>query len=557
MYRQLMRIGTVAVIGMIAFSCVPAQDGGTIVLGVPDPSGEPFVAFSIIERTFTAGKAVETHRYAPIDLTRTGIAIDFNGDGRADPVAGYGTDSTDNTPNKAVVQILLSQGPAGLVSPRSLTLDKPGDRGSPCPEMSNLRDLAVGDIDGDGRLDIIVASESRQACDGGLFYLHHPKGTHPEGRPLETSDLRYWDINKIDASGDLADADSEQLASLITRAIPLGCTIDDFLIEIEQGFANVELADMDFDGDLDIVSSQYIKITLTPLPGACTDDTIVVTSGQIAMFFNPGNDTDGFGWTTSELGIHERFGEENEVDRAGSSGLFLVDLDDDGDFDIISSARLDNNVQVSWFENPLVPSPLPARACAQSGEITNRDEWCQWRVGAVRDAFSVDVGDVTGDGKLDVVATGKQQKQVVLFAQPSNGPKREFDWDTFVVARFEELEPIDVHIADIDGDGTKELVMGATEGAVRAFDPPSDPTAEWTPRIIYTFQGSSTGSSAQSADPNSPNATSAQQGGGVGDVGLLGLVDLDDDGDFDIVTVLDGEDSSGNDDLIAWIRNDS
>lgn len=553
MYRQLSRIGMIAAIAVIAISCVQTPDGGTSVLGIPDPTGEPFVAFSIIERTFTAGKSVETHRYAPIDLTRTGIAIDFNGDGRADPVAGYGTDSTDDTPNKAVVQILLSQGPAGFVSPRSLTLDKPGERGSPCPEMSNLRDVAVGDIDGDGRLDIIVASESRQACDGGLFYLHHPKGMHPEGRPLETSDLRYWDINKIDASGDLADADSEQLANLITRAIPLGCTIDDFLIEIEQGFADVELADMDFDGDLDIVSAQYIKITLTPLPGACTDDTIVVTSGQIAMFFNPGNDAAGFGWTTSALGIHERFGAETEVDRAGSSGLFVVDLDDDGDFDIISSARLDNNVQVSWFENPLVPSPLPARSCGQSGEITNRDEWCQWRIGAIRDAFSVDVGDMTGDGKLDVVATGKLQKQVMLFAQPASGPKREFDWDTFVVARFDNLEPIDVHIADIDGDGTNELVIGATEGAVRAFDPPSDATKEWTPRIIYTFQKQDSSGASQTTDPNAVSVETT----GVGEVGLLGLVDLDDDGDFDLVTVLDGEDGSGNDDLIAWIRNDS
>lgn len=532
MYRHWTRIAVLIAGLTVCLNCVPVANVGSSVVGIPDPSGEPFVMFPIVERTFTAGKAVQTHTYAPTDLTRTPIAIDFNGDGRADPVAGYGTDNTDNVPNQAVVQILLSQGPAGMVDPLSLTLDKPGDRGSPCPEMSNLLDLAVGDIDNDGRLDIIVSSGSLQTCDGGLFYLHHPKGTHPEGRPLETTDLRYWDINKIDASGDLADADSPQIQQLITDAIPLGCTIDDFLIELSQGFSQIELADMDLDGHLDIVASQYIKIILTPLPGACTDDTIVVTSGQIAMFFNPGDDASGFGWTVSDIGINERFQAEDEVDRSGASGLFLVDLDQDGDFDVISSAREDNNVQVAWFQNPLIPDPLPARACFQSGEIMNRDEWCQWRIGSIRDAFSVDLGDVTGDGRLDVVATGKQQKQVILFEQPATGPKQEFDWKNYVVARFNDLEPIDVHIADIDGDKTKELVIGATAGAVRAFDRPSNPTDEWTPRIVYTFDA-------------------------AGDVGLLGLVDLDDDGDFDLVTVLDGDDGSGNDDLVAWIRNDS
>jgi len=535
------RVCTIAVTGLAllaGLSCVPASQVSSSILGTPDPTGEPFVAFSIIERTFTAGRAVATHTFAPTDLTRTPIAIDFDGDGRADPVIGYGSDTTEVVPHKAVVQILLSQGPPGTVNPLSLTLDKPGERGDVCPGMAGLLDLAVGDIDDDGKLDIIVASGPAQPCVGGLFYLHHPKGTHPTGRPLNTTDLRYWDINQIDASGELVDANNSQILNMIQRALPLGCTLDDFQVEVDQRFNQVELADLDADGDLDIVASQFIKITLIPIPGGCTDKTIRMASGGIALLSNPGGDATGQGWTSTVIGIHERFAEEVELDRAGASGLFLVDMDVDGDFDIVSSAQLDNNVQVSWFSNPLVPDSISARACFQSGDMENRDEWCQWRIGAVRDAHSVDVGDVTGDGRLDVVATGKAQKQVVLFQQPDGtglfgdaGPKREFDWDTFVVAKFDQLEPIGVHIVDIDGDGVVELVIGATEGAVRRFDRPADAQAEWSAGIVYTFD---TG----------------------GSVGLLGLVDLDDDGDFDLVGVLDGEDETGNEDLVAWIRND-
>ena len=94
---------------------------------------------------------------------------------------------------------------------------------------------------------------------------------------------------------------------------------------------------------------------------------------------------------------------------------------------------------------------------------------------------------------------------------------------------FKTFEPRDVKALDMDNDGTLELVVGGTGGAVRYFETPSNPRDEWEAFIIITF------------DP-------------PGDVGLLGYGDLDGDGDLDLVALLTG--GEANAERITWIRND-
>ncbi len=457
--------------------------------------GEVFSEELIQGRTFFNGKAVTTLTYQRDDNGRTPFGVDFNGDGKIDPVAVY---SLEPLPAAGVIQILLSQGAAGEVDYLSLTLD--GNNG-----WEDLVDVAVGDIDNDGAPDIVAASTR------GVIYLRNPG-------PGQETVLRDWgaDTPELEFLAGSTDALSrEELEAIITQVVPPGVSIDQYDVSLEQGYTNVEIADLNRDLQNDVVASRRLKITMTPKPDTNVEPLLIIT-GAVQIFTNPGNALDGGGWGLAEVGQHERGA---DLDREGASSLLAYDMDGDGDLDVVSAARDDDNVQLAWFENP---------GLANFFDVT---AWTQWRIGSIRDAIAFDIADVTSDGRPDVVATGGLQKQLVLFVQPETGARREFDWDTHPIATFESFEPRDVKALDIDDDGVTEVVLGGTEGAVRYFEPGSDPTAEWDPIRILDF------------DP-------------AGEVGLIGFGDLDGDGDFDLVTVLDDA-TEDTGDRVSWIRNNT
>lgn len=487
---------------LAAVSCAPEYRpwwlGGTsaksnVFTGVTGVGG--FSDYLLDGRTFADGQAVTTVTHLVDDMDRLQYGIDFNRDGKIDPVTAYGT-------TQGVIQILLSYGDVGTVNYVSLTLDG-GENSWP-----EIQDVAVGDIDGDGNLDLVAATQD------GVVYLRHPSDAD------QTHVLRDWgaetgDLELIDGSTD--QVSTEEQVQIIQAALGAGADLDDYTVTVDQGYTNVELGDVNNDGALDIVASRRLRISVTPDQNASANlEPLVIVAGSLQVLYSPGTGaTTGVGWITTIISQHER---HEEFDREGATGLALADLDDDGDLDIVSAAEDDINAQVAWFENPGGPGPVDV---AQT--------WTQYRIGSLRGALHVDVADLTGDGRLDVVASSEEQLQIMLFMQPSTGPDRAYDWDSAAIVTFENFAPIDLRVLDVDHDGSYEVVTSGTSGTVRYFDPPAIPVDEWTGHIVTTF------------DP-------------PGDVGLLGYGDLDGDGDLDLVAVVDNDDD--NDDQLVWIRNE-
>jgi len=118
----------------------------------------------------------------------------------------------------------------------------------------------------------------------------------------------------------------------------------------------VFVADMDNDGDMDIVSASR------------NDDAIAWYENDGAA--NPS-------WTAADI----------TISADGASGVFVADMDNDGDMDIVSASRYDD--AISWYENDGAANP----------------SWTAENIATSADgAYSVFVADMDNDGDVDIVS---------------------------------------------------------------------------------------------------------------------------------------------------------
>ena len=151
-----------------------------------------------------------------------------------------------------------------------------------------------------------------------------------------------------------------------------------------------------------------------------------------------------------------------------------VDLDGDGDLDILYSDRKGDNRGVWWLEHP---------------DAANVDgEWAHHAVGGLkREAMFLDVGYLDADGVLDI-ASAVRDGGILLFSRPA------------LDAAWTEREiplPADggiaksVSIADVDGNGHNDLVVSTVEAKDKhaIFWLDGTPGAHWAPTDISGLEG--------------------------------------------------------------------
>ena len=193
-----------------------------------------------------------------------------------------------------------------------------------------------------------------------------------------------------------------------------------FVASTDARLANQEtaLGDVDGDGDLDLVSTSYMS------------------SSSIGMSLNGGDATGsntGIFFNTSYVAIS-----------SGLSDLVLGDVDGDGDLDIVTADPNNNRVSV-WWNSGTSASTADARF--------NRTTYTALSASP----GDIKLGDVDGDGDLDLVVSTTNTLEVRLNGGDATGSSTGIFSNGSTNSPNSQYSRLD--LGDVDGDGDLDLVV--------------------------------------------------------------------------------------------------
>jgi hypothetical protein len=180
--------------------------------------------------------------------------------------------------------------------------------------VTNEEEVPVGDIDGDGDVDIHL---------GDSWLRQGPPGTFTEQSGVTISGGGVPDrvvLADLDVDGDLDVVIGVEFGSALVwgENDGSGGGWTEHSIASEFNYFSVDVGDVDHDGDPDVVGGAHMG------------------SGEVSLYENDGS---GLGWTTHVVDS----GDSSVIDH--HDGTKLVDMDLDGDLDIVS---------VGWSKQSLV-----------------------------------------------------------------------------------------------------------------------------------------------------------------------------------------------------------
>lgn len=335
-------------------------------------------------------------------------------------------------------------------------------RGS--PDLSGSDGLAMADLDGDGFDDIVSVHESDTVYDGrpaGQVRIAWGSG-EPNRWQLTTlasgpAVAAAEDVTLADFDGD-GDVDvlvACELAHLVyfdnpgrdARRTPWRSTI--VPITTHRGsYIRAFAADFDGDGRPEVAAANK---------GEQNPDPDSPAINNVSLYLVPDDPLDGHRWREQLLG-------QVRIPINAQP----VDLDDDGDLDVVAGSRGER--RVLWFENlgglrfrehPITIDDPPADLA-----ITG---------------FNMDYADLDGDGRRDIVSTA-WPGSIVLLHRPQQ-PDQLWRWSLIGNAPPDQL--VSVRLGDVDGDGDLDVFTGAYSGGPRDRDGPLVTAEDLLGRIAW------------------------------------------------------------------------
>ncbi len=388
------------------------------------------------------------------------------------------------------------------------------------------------DLDGDGDMDVLSASYyddriSWYENEGAQNFTVHDISTTADG-------ARSAFPVDVDGDGDMdVLAASQEDNTIAWHRNDGNQNFTEHVISTNaDGATSVFASDIDGDGDLDVLSASD------------RDD-------KIAWFENDGT-PGGFGdWT--EHGI--------STAADGAVSLFAVDVDSDGDMDVLSASERDG--KIAWYENDgsgnftvhtITTSALGARCVFASdldadGDMdvlsaSQHDDKIAWYENDGNQGFtshtistgaewavSVFAADMDGDGDIDVLSASHRDHEVAWYENDGT-PGDLGDWERTVIDTAAGGAHA-VFASDVDGDGDLDILASPwIDDKIVWYENLNAPPTVNLPTSPLFVIGTQSGELLTLAPSGSVIASSILDSTPIGDVSV---VDADSNGTLDVV----------------------
>ena len=350
---------------------------------------------------------------------------------------------------------------------------------------NNPNSVVLGDVDGDGDLDVLTTNQN-----GNSVSVRLNDGTGSFTAPATNPDPGVGNapisvvLGDVDGDGDLDMLTANNGSS--TVSVRLNDGTGNFTAPatnpnpaVDYGPLSVALGDVDGDGDLDLLTannnlSGTVSIRLNDGTGSFTapatnpDPGVGHTPISVALGDVDGDGdldllTANYGDNTVSVRLNDGTGSftapaTNPDPGVGNAPISVVlgDVDGDGDLDMLTANIADNTLSVRLNDG--------------TGNFTTPATNADPVVGS--EPLSVALGDVDGDGDLDVLTANYDDNTVSVrlndgtgnFTAPATNPNPSVG-----------SSPYSIALGDVDGDGDLDVLaanFGSNTVSVRLNQPP-------------------------------------------------------------------------------------